>query len=430
MTGLQIINKIVKTNDLALLTEYGLGQEYFPGYENEFEFIEKHYQQYGNIPNFETFLDKFPEVPSIDVTETNDYLISAIREEHLYWQTVPIIQKAADMLKEDANEAAAYLLDEISKLDSSYEISGVDIAKNALERFDVFMHPEEVLSNFIPTGFKELDEVFTGFQKGEEFVVIFARTGQGKSWTLAKMISHAWRCGYRAGYVSPEMSATKIGYRIDTVTSNFSNSGLVRANHSKVSPEEYQKYAEEMATKEGLIVATKPDFNYIITVQKLKAFVKQHNLEILGIDGLSYLTDQRQKRGDNKSASLTNIAEDLFNLSIDLGIPVLGVVQSNRQGANEDGAPDIENIRDSDGIAYNATKIISLRQDGKELLMEIKKNRDEASGRKLKYEWDIDKGDWKYTDSKREATFSKRQTREQKEESPSTFSAGNPEVRF
>ena len=80
---------------------------------------------------------------------------------------------------------------------------------------------------FIPTGFEELDDIIYGWQCGEEFVVIFARTGIGKSWVLVKTVQHAWEIGKNVGYVSPEMSADKIGYRFDTLVKHFSNKNLV-----------------------------------------------------------------------------------------------------------------------------------------------------------------------------------------------------------
>ena len=108
------------------------------------------------------------------------------------------------------------------------------------------------------------------------------------------------------------------------------------------------------------------------------------------------MSDERYKRGDNKTITLTNISEDLMQLSTELRIPVLVVVQSNRGGIKEDpnATPDLEDIRDSDGISHNATKVISLRQKDEALLMEIKKHRDGIFGEKLCYQWDADVGDF------------------------------------
>lgn len=80
-----------------------------------------------------------------------------------------------------------------------------------------------------------MDTIFKGFSRGEELVVLFARIGQGKSWILNKMLSHSWQIGYNVGLISPEMSATKIGYRFDTLVNHFSNKNLVwRAKSNRI----------------------------------------------------------------------------------------------------------------------------------------------------------------------------------------------------
>ena len=52
-----------------------------------------------------------------------------------------------------------------------------------------------------------------------------------------------------------------------------------------------------------------------------------------------------------------------MNLSIELKIPILVVVQANRGGVvtDDEGTPEVEHIRDSDGIAHNASKILAMR---------------------------------------------------------------------
>ena len=130
----------------------------------------------------------------------------------------------------------------------------------------------------------------------------------------------------------------------------------------------------------------------------LRNFVISNKLDILAIDGITYMSDERAKRGDNKTTMLTNISEDLMGLSCELKIPILVVVQSNRGGVEKD-TPDLEDIRDSDGISHNATKVISLSKKEDALVMKIKKHRDGKVGDKLTYLWDVDKGEFRWIPS-------------------------------
>ena len=394
MVSLQILNKIISTKDISIITDNNLTIDYFLEYEDEYSFIKEHFDNYKNVPDTETFINKFPDFELLEVNESDRYLVDAIREEYLYSKSVPVIKKAAELLKSDSNEASRYLQSELVNLTPNYTTPYVDII-HSNSRVEMF---EDKSNNkdkwFIPTGFEELDDIIYGWQCGEEFVVIFARTGIGKSWVLVKTVQHAWEIGKNVGYVSPEMSADKIGYRFDTLNNHFSNMALVRGDKSKVSIDEYRQYNEKLAEHNNrILVSTPMDFNKKVTVGKLRTFIQENNLDMLAIDGITYMTDERYKRGDNKTTSLTNISEDLMALSCELKIPILVVVQSNRGGTEKD-TPDLEDIRDSDGIAHNATKVISLNQKEEALVMKIKKNRDGKIGDKLTYLWDIDLGEF------------------------------------
>jgi len=402
MVQLQIISLILTSKSISIVTENNLTKDYFTEYAEEFEYILDHYNTYKKVPDVQTFLSEFNDIELFEVNEPERYLVDKIREEYLFTKTVPVIKKAAELLKGDANEASQYLQSELVNLTPNYTTPFVDIIHNK-NRIEVFNDKSENRDKwFIPSGFEALDDIIGGWQCGEEFVVIFARTGNGKSWVLVKSMEHAFKMGKNVGYISPEMSADKIGYRFDTLHNNFSNRALVWGDKSKVSEEDYDKYYEELASHENkFLVSTPRDFNNKITVSKLRTFVTANKLDILAVDGITYLSDERYKRGDNKTTTLTNISEDLMGLSCELHIPILIVVQSNRGGIkdNDNETPDIEDIRDSDGISHNSTKVISLKQKSEGLIMEIKKHRDGRVGDKICYIWDIDTGEFQYVKS-------------------------------
>lgn len=402
MVVLQILNKVIKTSDINFIINNNLTKEMFLGYEDEFDYIMNHYNKYGKVPDKETFLSQFQDFDLLEVQESDKYLLDKLNEEWLYYQTVPVVQKVAELLKSNSDTAVNYLVSQIPKLTNIQYNEGIDIIKQADIRLNAY---EEKLKgsdkSYITTGFEELDSLFKGFAKGEELVVLFARIGQGKSWILTKMLSHAWQIGLNVGMISPEMSATKMGYRFDTLTNNFSNKNLVWGNEEKG----YEEYINNLKQKENKFIVSIPqDFNKKITVSKLKNFCIKNKLDILGIDGITYLTDERYQKGDSRTTMLTNISEDLMNLSIELSIPILVVVQSNRNGVktdDSDEAPDLENIKDSDGIAANATKVIAIRQKASEgtLQLCIRKHRDGITGQTLLYNCDFNTGHFQYIPS-------------------------------
>lgn len=395
MVALQILSKILATKNASIIEDNLLTEDYFVGYESEYKYILQHIKDYGSVPDKVTFLSKFPEIDLVDVTESDSYLVDTIREEYLYYKSVPVVQKVAELLKTDANAATEYMLHAIKDLQPSYKLGGTDIIANATDRYAQFVDRKTNQKNwFFTCGFEELDDLIHGIQREEELLVIFARTNQGKSWVLEKMCTHVWQIGYNVGYISPEMGAVNVGYRFDTLYKNFSNKGLMWGK-DEVDEKEYEEYLNTLKTaKNRFIVATPNDFDRKITVTKLKNWIQQYKLDLIAVDGITYLTDERFKRGDNKTTTLTNISEDLMSLSMELKVPILVVVQANRSAVNDsDSAPELETIRDSDGISHNASKIISIKQTKDGILkMEVKKQRFGAVGGKLNYQWDINTG--------------------------------------
>lgn len=418
MVQLQILNRVLETKDISILVNNNLTEDYFIEYPDEYSFIKQHYENYKTVPDIETFLSNFQDFEVLTVNESERYLVDTIREEYLYSKSVPVIKHAAELLKGDANEASRYLQSELVNLTPNYTTPFVDIIQDN-NRYNIFESKSSKYDSwFISTGFEELDDIVCGWQQGEEFVVIFARTGIGKSWVLVKSMEHAWSIGKNVGYISPEMSADKIGYRFDTLHEHYSNIALLRGDDSVI--DNYDKYFENLQKQSNkFLVSTPHDFNNKITVTKLKNFVMSNKLDVLAIDGITYMSDERYKRGDNKTTSLTNISEDLMQLSLELKIPVLVVVQSNRGGVDKE-TPELEDIRDSDGISHNATKVISLSRKGEALSLTIKKNRDGRTGDKLTYLWDIDLGKFQWIPSDEDEAPQERKE-ERKEEIKKEF---------
>lgn len=392
ISSVQFINKVLLSKNINMIIDNAITSEYMIGYETEFNSIISHYKQYKVVMDKETFIDKFPNWKFIDVREPDVALIDRLREEHLYTETVQVIQQSANLLTTNANEAVSYLLQTAKTLTPAYSITGIDIAHHNQSRLDSWKakHNGEIWS--VASGFPELDKLTYGWLKGEELIVLLARSGVGKSQILVKTAVTAWQNGETVGFISPEMSANSIGYRFDTVVGSFSNTALITGTEVE-GYEDYLKNVTKISEKE-FNVAIPNDFGDTITVSKLRQYIITHHLTFLCIDGISYLEDERYARGDNKSTTLANISRDLFNLSLEFKIPILTVVQSNRNGTKQKdgvvGEVTLENIRDSDGIAYSATRVISIRQCGPALELGLQKNRYGKSGSKVLYTWDID----------------------------------------
>ena len=404
ITQLQAISRIVDGKDYSFIEDNNLTREMFGEYAEVFDYIVEHYKQYKVIPDSATLLEKFNYLEYFEVNETDEYIVDSLREVLASSEMSLIYEKSREIAdSKGVIDAINYLKQAMSNLEISSRINSVDILSSFTERLQ---HTLDVAQNkadwFIPTGFDELDNDINGFQRGDELVVLYARTNQGKSWISVKIATFMASIGFRVGYFSPEMSEIDIGYRFDTLRGHISNNAMrLGKEDGKFSIEEYQKYGESLKELNGKFFITRPKtFNKNTTVSRLRQWIKSDKLDAIFIDGITYLVDERFKRGDSKTISLTNISEDLMELSTEMKIPIIVVVQANRGGVvdkNSLETPELENIRDSDGIAQNASIVYAIRQiktgNGETfLIFDNKKMRGGEVGKSYKYRWDINYG--------------------------------------
>ena len=431
--SVQILSKVLNTGDYSLIENNFLTRDLFVGYENEFDFIKEHYDKYGNVPDIVTFLDKFDEFEIIEVNESDEFLIDAMQEQEFFDKGREIIQEGANKLEQNSFDGIEHIVSGLENLRENFKFNDVEIISSVDERIE---HSRNVAMSqgefYIPTGFEEIDKDTNGLQRGPELAVIFARTNNCKSWVCEKMAVFTAEIGYSAGYFSPEMSAMDIGYRFDTLHGNLSNNQIRLGRfNDEFSVEDYSNYAEGLKKLNGKLWVSKPiDFNRKVTVSKLRGWIKRRKLDILFIDGIKYLTDERYKRGDSAATSLTNISEDLMDLSEELHIPIVVVVQANRGGVVDKTSldtPELENIKDSDGIAQNASIVWAVRKVTTEndtfLLIDNKKARNGENGQSYKYRYDIDRGRFESVKKEDIDLPQDDEERPQRDEKPSTGSA-------
>lgn len=392
----QVISKILEEKILDKLIDQNIGSVYFVSYNDEAKFIFNHYNEYKIVPTKETFISTFPEFEFTDTDENWEYLIQGLREGYMFSQLAQLVTSSTSVIKNDAFEGYQMLKNKILELESIRPITSNDIIQNANIRLKEYNDRlESDQNNVIKIGLDEMDEKLFGWNMGEELVTIMARTNQGKSWLLLEFLMNAWKQGKRVGLYSGEMSATQIGYRFDALNEHFSNLNLMRANPDE--KEKYEEYIKALKNNENCFqVITPKDLGHLATVNDIDHMINKYNLDIVGIDQFSLMEDFRSKKGDPVRIRLGNISADLFNMSMKYKIPIIALSQANRM-AGKNTTPELEHMSESDAIAQNSTKVISMTRSGNELKMSVVKNRYGKVGDEFIYLWDIDTGNFKFS---------------------------------
>ena len=392
---LQIINYIISHRDFSIIINNNIDKTYFPNLSSEFIFIYNHYKQYGQTPDMETFLKVFPEFEILQVNESPDYLISELfKEKQQNFLITTFNNIREDLLAGNTEKAMDKFIKASQGVSANKHLDAVNILED-ISRYDAYIDKcNDFDKYYISTGFRELDNLIGGIDRQEELGVIAARSGVGKSWLLLKLASTAMKQGLTVGLFSGEMSVNKVAYRFDTLMSHISNGQLVHGNISAAN--DYRNYLQELKeTHPGqLYVMTRDMVDGKCGVNALRGFIEKYNLDILFIDQLSLLDDDRNARVFFEQAS--NISKDLKILQTQKHIPIISVSQQNRTKVEEGEYAGTENISQSDRIAQDATLILFLTQKDDILTISIGKSRDGGTGQIFKYNIDLDKGRYNY----------------------------------
>lgn len=393
MIQLQVLNKILRDKDASIITLNNLTSDYFSEYPEEFWFIKEHLDEYGCLPDMETFVSKFEDFEIIEVNEPTSYLLEELNNDRVRRELTENYNRLRPLLmsgeKEDTEKALTILKEAAEKSASLVSLNCVNILEDT-SRYDSYLDRLENYDKyFIKTGFDELDALIGGWDVKEELATIVARTGMGKSWLLLKCASAAAKQGKTVGIYSGEMSENKVGYRLDTLIGNFSNGALVHGGASVKN--EYRKYLDNLQENVPgkIFVLTPQMINGPAGVSALRAFVEKYNLDILFVDQHSLLDDDRKGKTPVEKAS--NISKDLKLLQVIKQIPIISVSQQNRSTV-EGKAFDTTQVAQSDRIVQDSTIVIFIERKNDLFKLHLVKSRDTENGKVLSYKVDLNVG--------------------------------------
>lgn len=405
MIELQTINHILEHKSLAILTQNNIDSSVFVTYAAEADYIFNHHKKYGAVPDMETFLDSFPDFDIFKVTESEQYMVDTLSEQNLYNHMVPFLNKVNELTQTDSEQAVMYAVDNLQSLAElrNTAVSGYNIIANAGDRqkeYNQRLAAEGLMG--ITTGIDEFDEATHGWLPGEDLIVILGRTNEGKTWVLLFFLVAAWISGKRVLLYSGEMPKNLIGFRFDTLKEHFSHTALTTGSAQlgdNYTPESYDEYINGLSSNADnlppFVVVTQKDFGgRKPTVSDIEAMAVKMKADMIGLDQLSLMADQRDSKGLPERLRYTHISEDLYILSEKLGVPIMTPAQASRAsvGGDDEEVPEVHEIAESDGIGQNATRVIGMRQIENTLKLKVQKSRYSKKGVEIVMLWDIDRG--------------------------------------
>ena len=356
-----IARVLVAGGELSQAIDRGIMPEMMPDAlsKEAWAFILDFNQKYAAVPSMELFEEKFPNLFLDHAKEPALYYSDKVIEQYVRNTAAKLLLSSAKPILADPLGGLAALRSAVNALALEANPStDVDLSQNMVDRITSYMRLKEVKGvDGLPTPWKSLNEA-TGGWHPEDFCVVGARPGAGKSWMLVILAEYLWNLGFKPLFITKEMSTEQIGRRFDAV-------------HYKLPYKEFragllpdaleQKYLEQLSAppdKSPMIVVGQE----VMTVSGLRAKIEQYQPDIVFLDGLYLMQDE--KGGESQWMRMTNISRACKETAQIYKIPIIATTQLNRAGEVGKGRTSdditLAAIGYSDAIGQDADVVLGL----------------------------------------------------------------------
>jgi replicative DNA helicase len=304
------------------------------------------------------------DIPSLGLVEQHAKIIkekSILRE--LIQSAVGIISNCYS--QDDKNieavlDAAEKTIFEIAHKRTNHSFVQLDIwlKKTFQHLSDIKTHNKGITG--VPSGYKKLDQMTSGFQKGD-LLILAGRPSMGKTAVALCMAEYAAQVGGTVGLFSLEMSAEQLTLRLLSSETAIPHHNIRNANITSDEWVELTNAAARLAEMK-LFIDDSPMVNLMDMRAKARKLKAEHNLQFLIIDYLQLI--HSSKKHENRHQEVSEISRSLKALAKELEIPILALSQLSRAvDARMDKRPMLSDLRESGAIEQDADLIMFIYRD-------------------------------------------------------------------
>lgn len=309
-------------------------------------------------------VDGFSYLVSLDqdlpVIANLDAYCNIVAEKSRLRQIIFTAQKTIDRaLIQDASSAelAAYTTEKLSDIAALMDTGSIgwtptEIIESFPGGVSAFLDPT-LRPRGLQTGFNRLDDMTGGFMAGQ-LIILAARPSQGKTALLLNIASFLTldpKQRRPVGIFSLEMAKSVLLTRMLCANARV-DSHKFRMGY--LNADERRKLQVWLAAiQDAHLFINDESLTSQELIRKIRWLVKEHGVQIVGIDYLGLIVSEG--RSENKNQEISQLTRSLKLLSKELSIPIVLLCQLSR--ANEkrsDPRPQLSDLRDSGSIEQDA----------------------------------------------------------------------------
>lgn len=237
-----------------------------------------------------------------------------------------------------------------------------DVLSDTFERIDELHRNKGVLRG-VPTGFRDLDGVLSGFQDSD-LIIVAARPSMGKTAIVTNIAAHAAIKEKRSvGFFALEMSRDQLADRLISLESGV-DSWKIRTG--QLSDEDFPKIGYAMGTlaEAPLYIDDSPSLNIMEIRSKCRRLQMEHGLDLVIVDYLQLMEGRSRNSDGNRVQEISEISRSLKTLAREINVPVVALSQLSRAvEARPDKRPMLSDLRESGSIEQDADVVIFIYRD-------------------------------------------------------------------
>ena len=309
------------------------------------------------------------EIVNLVPSSTNvKHYADIVQKKHVLRSLIEAADYVSELAFEEGDDHMSEILDmaekKIFNVVSSPKNQKFTSLKDALpeawERLEK-LHEHKGMLRGLPTGFRDLDTMLSGFQKAD-LIILAARPSMGKT-TLALDIARISSIVHEKSVLifSLEMSSQQLVDRMLSAESKV-NAWNLRTGHLS-SDREFSQLRDSLdkLAKASIYIDDQPG-NSIIRMKALCRRLKiEKGLDLIVVDYLQLMTTS--KNYDSMVNQVTEISRSLKSLAKELDVPVLALSQLSRAVESRGGKPRLSDLRDSGSIEQDADVVMFIHRE-------------------------------------------------------------------
>lgn len=307
----------------------------------------------GGVPYLTELTESVPTAANID------YYSKIVEEKAILRR---LIQTSTDIItqaytREDEveavlDEAERKILSVSSRKNTQSFKSIKDILIEVYDNIEMLHHAKNDVTG-IPSGFRDLDRMTSGFQKND-FIIIAARPSMGKTAFALNIAQNvATSTDENVAIFSLEMGAEQLVMRMLAAEGNIDSQ---RLRTGKLTDEDWTKLTAAMGSlsNAGIYIDDSPGLRVADIRSKCRRLKQEHGLGMVIIDYLQLIQGSGRSR-ENRQQEVSEISRSLKSLARELEVPLIALSQLSRSvEQRQDKRPMMSDLRESGSIEQDA----------------------------------------------------------------------------